>query len=145
MPLFVCDKCKAIENTALGHYWARGLGYHKDEEADKQALCSECMPVYFNDGSVSNKGGKWHGKFEKTIATTEIIKEMGEDNFIYVSDILNVTALNCCAETSKVKTNRDKIDRKGKRIAKKLICICGNTFKAKKDSICKECGELVKY
>jgi len=42
MSLFVCEKCNAIENTALGKFWA------EDEK-----LCSECG------------FGKWHGRFEK--------------------------------------------------------------------------------
>ena len=42
MPLFACQKCQTIENTALGHYWA-----------EKEKLCSECAT------------GKWHGKFPK--------------------------------------------------------------------------------
>ena len=42
MPLFVCNnpKCRAVENTALGHYWG-----------EKEKLCSECAT------------GKWHGRF----------------------------------------------------------------------------------
>lgn len=42
MSLFICEKCKTIENTALGSYWARDI-----------KLCSECAT------------GKWHGKFAK--------------------------------------------------------------------------------
>ena len=42
MPLFVCQKCKCIENSALGSYWGQ-----------KKKLCSEC------------KTGKWHGRFKK--------------------------------------------------------------------------------
>jgi len=45
MPLFVCDKCKCIENTALSPiYWF-----------EQKRLCSECHK------------GKWHGKFKKEI------------------------------------------------------------------------------
>jgi hypothetical protein len=42
MPLFICEKCQTIENTALGHYWG-----------EKEKLCSECA------------FGKWHGRFPK--------------------------------------------------------------------------------
>lgn len=42
MSLFVCEKCKCVENTALGKYWA-----------EKEKLCSECA------------FGKWHDKFPK--------------------------------------------------------------------------------
>ena len=47
MPLFVCSKCKAIENTALCRYWFR--------ENKKKPLCSDCDPKM--------KG--WHGRFSK--------------------------------------------------------------------------------
>jgi len=46
MPLFICEKCECIENTALCGYWWRGKG---------KALCSECDP----------KIGKWHNIFPK--------------------------------------------------------------------------------
>ena len=42
MPLFLCEICKTIENTALGKYWGK----------DKK-LCSECG------------WGKWHDRFPK--------------------------------------------------------------------------------
>ena len=92
MPLFVCEKCKTIDNTALAHFWTRGLGYFKDTEKDKQALCCVCMP----DDSICAKAGKWHNYFPQTIATPEVIKEMGEDNFVFVADIPGVKAMNCC-------------------------------------------------
>lgn len=93
MPLFVCDKCKAIENTALGLYTAK-----EDYGKPNQALCSECMPYkkYVVGEKVIEEGGKWHGEFPKEIATTESIKEIGETNFIYVADILDVKAKNPC-------------------------------------------------
>src|SRR4030042_3010974 len=92
MSLFVCDKCKVIENTSCGYFWSRGYGFFKDKELDKMALCSECAPTEFSDGSISTRFGKWHGRFERTIATAEIIKEWHEENFIYISDIKGVKA-----------------------------------------------------
>ena len=47
MPLFVCEKCKNIENTALSRYWS------KKYCTNNTALCSEC------------DSGEWHGKFQK--------------------------------------------------------------------------------
>lgn len=94
MPLFVCDKCKVVENTACGHYWTRGQDFYKDKKLDKMALCSQCMPTEFNDGSRMKSPAKWHGRFERRIATKELIKEWGEDNFVYVSDIKGVKARN---------------------------------------------------
>ncbi len=65
MPLFVCENCLCIENTALGHFWSRRWLKFKDSKFDGKALCSECTPTEFKDGSPSGTG-KWHGKFPKT-------------------------------------------------------------------------------
>lgn len=46
MPLFCCDNCGIIDNTALTRYWLRG---------DSPALCSACDP------KGETKG--WHGRF----------------------------------------------------------------------------------
>lgn len=81
MPLFVCDKCHAIEDTIAGLYWTRGKN---------PALCSECMPESYE--SSFGRGGNWHGLFEKQIATPELIKKIGEENFVYVSNIEGVKA-----------------------------------------------------
>lgn len=64
MPLFICENCGCIENTALGHYWSRKFVKFKDETMNGKALCSECTPTEFEDGSKSD-GGKWHGRFPK--------------------------------------------------------------------------------
>ncbi len=75
MSLYICDKCHAIENTALGWYWSRrnnqrmlGPEYPKD-----MALCSECCPATFADGSPLKDGGKWHEVFPKKIADAEYV------------------------------------------------------------------------
>lgn len=48
MPLFVCDKCHAIDNTALnGNYWTRLI------DKNPLHLCSECNT------------GQWHNQFTK--------------------------------------------------------------------------------
>ena len=54
MSLFICEKCKCIENTALCGYWYKG---------NKPALCSECDPEF----------GKWHNCFPKRKATKKDI------------------------------------------------------------------------
>lgn len=59
MPLFICEKCGAIENTALGYYWP--ARYCKEP-----ALCSECYT------------GEWHGRFEKEYYK-DLSKEDKED------------------------------------------------------------------
>lgn len=58
MSLFRCEICGCIDNTALGHYWCRGIKEYKGTIQEK-ALCSECDP----------EQGKWHGKFPKKQAT----------------------------------------------------------------------------
>lgn len=58
MPLFRCEICGCIDNTALGHCWARGLSEYRGTIYEK-AMCSECNPMQ----------GKWHGKFSKEQAT----------------------------------------------------------------------------
>lgn len=51
MPLFKCEGCGCIENTALGHYWDAWIGDGK--LGNGKHLCSEC-----GDGT-------WHGRFPK--------------------------------------------------------------------------------
>lgn len=48
MPIFVCDKCNCIDNTATSNFWDRLAN-------GKELLCSECDPDI----------GKWHGEFPK--------------------------------------------------------------------------------
>lgn len=89
MPLFVCDKCRAIENTACGHYWG-STGNHRwfrDASLDRMKLCSECEPTEYRDGSKNTRGGKWHGRFPKEIATTERIDQMGRERFVYTAGL----------------------------------------------------------
>lgn len=70
MGLFVCQKCKCVENTALGHWWSKSrpemYKWTDDNEAFKgNGLCSECMPNEFSDGSGKFREKKWHGRFDK--------------------------------------------------------------------------------
>ena len=65
MGLFVCDKCGCVENTALGRYWSKDFPNMWDKDNEGLALCSECAPLYFADGSQTRYNHQWHGKFEK--------------------------------------------------------------------------------
>lgn len=47
MPLFRCERCGVVENTALSTYWI-------DTSDGKPALCSQCGPE-----------GKWHDSFPR--------------------------------------------------------------------------------
>jgi len=68
MPLFKCEICGCIENTACGHYWSKDWPQFKGTILEK-ALCSECTPTTYPNGEINTRGGKWHGKFEKKQAT----------------------------------------------------------------------------
>ena len=46
MSLFVCQKCRVVENTALCLYWGKG---------ENPPLCSAC----------DKRIGKWHNAFPK--------------------------------------------------------------------------------
>ena len=59
MPLFVCEICGAIENTALGYYWSARL-------QNKPRMCSECAPII----------GKWHNRFPKEYVQDKTFAEL---------------------------------------------------------------------
>jgi len=48
MPIFKCEKCEAVENTACCNFWTR-------RSNGQPLLCSECDPDI----------GEWHNLFEK--------------------------------------------------------------------------------
>jgi hypothetical protein len=66
MGIYVCDRCGCIENTALGSYWVKDMEDMFDPKGLKkgEALCSECSPSHFIDGTPT-RWGKWHGRFPK--------------------------------------------------------------------------------
>ena len=64
MPIFMCEQCGCIENTACSGYWSR------KECEDKRALCSECDPNI----------GKWHGMFERQSVEGLVL---ASDGFLY--------------------------------------------------------------
>jgi hypothetical protein len=77
MPLFVCDKCGCVDNTALGGtWWTRNTDIWKPEDRGK-ALCTECAPPEFSDGSPNVDAGKWHNRFPK-----EKYNERDRDNVL---------------------------------------------------------------
>ncbi len=78
MPLFICDVCSSIENTALSAYDFADTLRWKDASLNGKHLCSECTPPVTEDGRVHGycEGGVWHGKFPKEIATEEIVLAM---------------------------------------------------------------------
>ena len=79
MPLFICEKCGTIENTALGHYWPRLMKSFKGTEGEK-ALCSECTPLTFPDGTKYGNG-QWHSHFAKQ-TLSEYLKDGGKLEYV---------------------------------------------------------------
>lgn len=59
MPLFRCNQCGCVENTALSNYWPTPDKRH--------ALCSACDPAI----------GKWHGQFPQRSADGMLIDQHG--------------------------------------------------------------------
>ena len=81
MPLFICEKCDAIDNTACGGtFWTKDLTRQIwPEEAQGKALCAECAPTHYKSGEPNERGGKWHGRFEKEYATQETVDAMTDE------------------------------------------------------------------
>ena len=75
MPLFCCENCKCVENTALSNYASRNRDIWPVEYVGKK-LCSECGPSHYKSGEPTNLG-VWHGKFEKRSAVGMFIDDSG--------------------------------------------------------------------
>lgn len=95
MPVFICEKCGVIENTACCDYWSltssriSDFSWHKDLVAYKgKALCSECAKIgvaYHPDGKeigVVVVPGKWHDEFPKEYPSKEKIYQMRKQKHI---------------------------------------------------------------
>lgn len=65
MPLYECEQCHCVENTALTNFWEAYM-----ERTAK--LCSECDP----------RIGRWHGRFPKQPAS-EYLKEFPGEKIDY--------------------------------------------------------------
>ena len=64
MPMFICDSCSGIENTACGNAFTK---------ADNKRVSI----VYPGTGKPKYPGGTWHGEFLKVIATEELVRKRG--------------------------------------------------------------------
>lgn len=69
MPLFKCEQCGTVENTACSNYWVRSYGL-KEGTPTPPALCSACDPEI----------QEWHGMFDQEPATGYML---GADGFLY--------------------------------------------------------------
>ena len=69
MPLFICDCCGAVDNTACGgNFWIKNMEDRPDKIHD---LCCKCYT------------GKWHDNFPYELCTATVYNEVGEWNFVY--------------------------------------------------------------
>jgi hypothetical protein len=83
MPVFVCDNCDNIDNSACGGtFWTRNMDIWPEEYRGK-ALCVECAPKQYSDGSPNERAGKWHGRFPKRKATADMFHD-GRNGFAYI-------------------------------------------------------------
>lgn len=73
MPLFKCEECGMLENTALCNYW-----YNKAYK--KPGLCSVCE-------------GSWHGQFSRK-TPEELGYVKGKDGFYYSPEEMGIKGLN---------------------------------------------------
>ena len=74
MPLFRCEKCNCVENTALGFYWSRKVDWPKEYHGK---LCSACGPSHYPDGTSTGLG-TWHGKFPQKSANGMLMDQNGD-------------------------------------------------------------------
>jgi len=69
MSLFQCEECGCCENTALssqGHKPpAKWFDWYGIEDRMGKQLCSACGPTKYASGETCDKGGGWHGQFER--------------------------------------------------------------------------------
>ncbi len=73
MPVFLCSKCKVMENTALSNYWSRLMDVLQGQDPPPP-LCSECDPGIRT----------WHGKFERQPIPDDHV--VGPDGFVHHKD-----------------------------------------------------------
>jgi hypothetical protein len=72
---YQCDQCGCVENSSLGLYWDRHSD-HWGPQIRGRALCSECAPVHYPDGSTTGYG-KWHGRFKQRSAIGRLVDNEG--------------------------------------------------------------------
>ena len=75
MPLYRCQTCGCVENSALGFYWSRDHTMWPAPYRGKE-LCSQHGPpedIYHNP----TPWGKWHGQFAQRSASGMLIDQHG--------------------------------------------------------------------
>ena len=89
MPGFICEECGTVDNTALGHYWARNFVKFKNSMLNNKALCIICKPQEYSDGSIDPNAGKWHDKFDQRHWSEYGTKETLIENCNTVHGLIN--------------------------------------------------------
>lgn len=86
MPIFICEKCGVLENTACCSYWTLAMERHSKDRRliwseelksyeGRKCLCSECADIRFTqEGKSLVVPGKWHGKFGKEYPSEDEIR-----------------------------------------------------------------------
>jgi hypothetical protein len=80
MGVFVCDNCNCVENTAMGHFWAKDIVVYKEFPMGT-ALCSECIPPSGIDPtreyeeSIGLTRDSFYGKIDQMGVNNTIILE----------------------------------------------------------------------
>ncbi|WP_176042755.1 hypothetical protein [Burkholderia stabilis] len=75
MPLYRCEACGCVENTATGFFYGREEAHWPDDIRGK-ALCSACGPTIRTDGAATEFGA-WHGLFPRRAASGMLIDQNG--------------------------------------------------------------------
>ncbi|CAG9183872.1 hypothetical protein [Cupriavidus pampae] len=75
MPLFRCDTCGCVENTAMGLFHDRDADYWP-ENVRGRVLCSACAPATRADGQATGYGA-WHGQLARRAAAGMLVDQRG--------------------------------------------------------------------
>lgn len=70
MPVFQCEKCGCVDNTATSNQmhagpFAKYYDWTGREEDKGKKLCKVCGPTKHSDGDPVKGAGKWHNYFDR--------------------------------------------------------------------------------
>ena len=78
MPLFQCQKCGCVDNSACGHYWRANRPEKYDwtdmEEYRGMKLCAVCGPRNYANGAPT-EFGVWHKRFKRCFLPLGLFEE----------------------------------------------------------------------
>ena len=75
MPLYRCESCGCVENTATGFFYGKDEPHWPDDVRGK-APCSACGPSREPEGTPTGFG-VWHGQFPRRSAVGMLIDQRG--------------------------------------------------------------------